>query len=206
MLSTLRLVERGHLLPFNTEPVRWEFSDPGNEAEKKAERMNDVSIFSSQQREQIRGELIAAAKTDARVAGAANLGSAAIGLVDRWSDIDLALCLVSDADFDQVLADWTTSLYRDHAAVANYDVRRGDVLYRAFLLDNTLQVDLSVWPSAEFRAIGPKFSLIFGTAGESIPEPVPDSSDLIGMAWIYALHVRSSMARSRPLQGEHMLS
>jgi hypothetical protein len=174
--------------------------------EIKAERMNDVSVFSSQQREQLRRELVAAAKIDARVGGAAHLGSAATGLEDRWSDIDLALCLVSDADFDQVLADWTTSLYRDHSAVASYDVRRGDILYRVFLLDNTLQVDLSFWPSAEFRAIGPKFSLIFGAAGEPIPAPVPDSNDLIGMAWLYALHVRSSIARSRLLQAEHMLS
>jgi hypothetical protein len=26
------------------------------------------------------------------------------------------------------------------------------------------------------------------------------------MAWLYALHVRSSIARTRPLQAEHMLS
>jgi hypothetical protein len=97
-------------------------------------------------------------------------------------------------------------LYREHSAVAKYDVRRGDILYRVFLLDNTLQVDLSFWPSTEFRAIGPKFSLIFGTAGESISAPIPDSDDLVGMAWLYALHVRSSVARSRLLQAEHMLS
>ena len=36
--------------------------------------------------------------------------------------------------------------------------------------------------------------------------PVPDSKDLIGMAWLYALHVRSSIARSRLLQAEYMLS
>ncbi len=168
--------------------------------------MDDTSVFSSQKREQIRGELVAAAKADPRIGGAAHLGSAALGLQDRWSDIDLALCLIPDANLDQVLVDWTTRLYRDHAAVANHDVRRGNILYRVFLLDNTLQVDLSFWPSTELRAIGPKFSLIFGTAGESIPAPVPDSNDLMGMAWLYALHVRSSVARSRLLQTEQMLS
>ncbi len=168
--------------------------------------MDDVTVFSAQEREQIRGELVAAAKTDARIGGAAHLGSAAIGMEDRWSDIDLALCLVPKADLDQVLADWTSRLYRNYAAVANYDVRRGSILYRVFLLDNTLQVDLSFWPSSELRAIGPRFRLIFGAAGESIPAPVPDSNDLIGMAWLYALHVRSSLARSRLLQAEHMLS
>ena len=168
--------------------------------------MDHVSVFSALQREQIRGQLVAAARVDSRIGGAAHLGSAAIGLVDRWSDIDLALCVEHDADFDAVLADWTTRLYRDCAAVANYDVRRGDTLYRVFVLDNTLQVDLSFWPSSEFRAIGPKFKLIFGAAREPVPAPVPESSDLIGMAWLYALHVRSSIARSRLLQAEYMLS
>jgi len=168
--------------------------------------MDEVSVFSSQKREQIRGELVAAAKADSRIGGAAHLGSAALGLQDRWSDIDLALCLAPGADLNQVLIDWNTRLYRDYSAVANYDVRRGNVLYRVFLLDNTLQVDLSFWPATELRAIGPKFSLIFGAAGESVPEAVPDSKDLIGLAWLYALHVRSSIARFRLLQAEHMLS
>lgn len=168
--------------------------------------MDDVAVFSSQYREEIRGELVAAAKADPRIGAAAHLGSAAVGLEDRWSDIDLALCLVADADLNQVLGDWTNRLYRDYAAVAKHDVRRGNILYRVFLLHNTLQVDLSFWPAAELRAIGPKFSLIFGVAGESIPGSIPDSNDLIGMAWLYALHVRSSVARSRLLQAEQMLS
>lgn len=168
--------------------------------------MNDILVFTSQKREQIREELVAAAKADSRIGGAANLGSAALGKLDRWSDIDLALCLAPDADLKQVLVDWTARLYRDHAAVANYDVKRGEILYRVFLLDNTLQVDLSFWPTNELRAVGPKFSLLFGAAGEPISAPVPDSKDLIGMAWLYALHVRSSIARSRLLQAEYMLS
>lgn len=168
--------------------------------------MDDTAVFSSEMREQIRRELVAAARADHRVVGAAHLGSAALGLEDRWSDFDLALCLASDADLNQVVEDWTVRLYRDHAAVANHDVRHGEILYRVFLLNSTLQVDLSFWPSTEFRAIGPKFKLIFGAARESTQAPVPDTNDLIGMAWLYALHVRSSIARSRLLQAESMLS
>src|SRR5579875_2282403 len=104
--------------------------------------MDEISVFSPEQREHIRRKLVAAARADPRIGGAAHLGSAALGLEDRWSDIDLALCLVPQANSDEVLLDWTTRLYRDHAAVANYDVRHGDILYRVFLLDNTLQVDL----------------------------------------------------------------
>ena len=163
-------------------------------------------VFTSPQREQIRAQLIAAAQADTRIVGAAHFGSAALGSQDRWSDIDLGLCLADDAHSDQVLIDWTERLYRDHAAVTTYDVRRGDILYRVFLLDNTLQIDLSFWPTTQFRALGPKFRVIFGVAGEPIAAPDTDSKDLIGMAWLYALHVRSSIARSRLLQAEYMLS
>lgn len=172
----------------------------------KPAQSNDLLVFTSQQREQIRAELVAAAKADTRIAGAAHFGSAALGLQDRWSDIDLGLGLAGGADLDQVLMDWTARLYRDHAAVANYDVSRGDILYRVFLLANTLQIDLSFWPASQLRAVGQKFRLIFGAAGEPVSAPVPDSRDLMGMAWLYALHVRSSLARSRLLQAEHMLS
>lgn len=168
--------------------------------------MADVTVFTSEEREQIRAQLIAAAQADSRIGGAAHLGSAALGLQDRWSDIDLALSLVLGADSNQVLRDWTALLHRDHAAVATYDLRRGDILYRVFLLENTLQIDLSFWPAGELRAIGSKFDLIFGAVEEPLPEPVPDLKDLIGMAWLYALHVRSSIARSRLLQAEYMLS
>jgi hypothetical protein len=165
-----------------------------------------TAVFTSKDREQIRTELVAAAQADSRIAAAAHLGSAAIGQQDRWSDIDLALSLAPGANLNEVLADWSARLYRDYAAVANYDVRRGEILYRVFLLESTLQIDLSFWPAGELRAVGSKFDLIFGAAAEPLPEPVPDSKDLIGMAWLYALHVRSSIARSLLLQAEYMLS
>lgn len=168
--------------------------------------MDNVFVFTPQKREEIRAELVAAAKADSYIAAAAHLGSAALGREDRWSDIDLALSLTPDAPLDEVVADWTTRLYRDHAAVATYDVRHAGILYRVFLLYDTLQVDLSFWPADELLATGPKFKLIFGNAGQPKPAPVPDPNDLIGMAWLYALHVRASLARSRTLQAEYMLS
>jgi hypothetical protein len=168
--------------------------------------MADVTVFTAQEREQIREELVAAAKADSRIGAAAHLGSAALGRVDRWSDIDLALCLAPGADFNQVLDDWTARLDREHGVAARYDVRRGEILYRVFLLEDTLQIDLSFWPCGELRAVGPKFKLIFGTVGDAVPSPVPNSKDLIGMAWLYALHVRSSIARGRFLQAEQMLN
>ena len=163
-------------------------------------------MFTAEERERLREQLISAARADVRITGAAHLGSAALEQQDAWSDIDLALCLSLEASFEEVLEDWTTRLYRDCGLVAHLDVRRGEILYRVFLLENTLQVDISFWPAADFRAVGPKFKLIFGRANEPRPAPVPEARDLIGMGWLYALHVRSALARGRRLQAEYMLS
>ena len=163
-------------------------------------------MFTAEGRERLREQLISAAGADGRISGAAHLGSAALEQQDEWSDIDLALCLAPEASFETVLEDWTTRLYRDCGVVAHLDVRRGEILYRVFLLENTLQIDISFWPAADFRAVGPKFKLLFGAANEPRPAPVPDARDLIGMGWLYALHVRSALARGRRLQAEYMLS
>jgi hypothetical protein len=165
-----------------------------------------MSIFTAEQREQIRKQLVAAAQDDPRVVGAAHTGSVSVGREDRWSDIDLALCLDPAANMDEIVADWTGSLYRNHAAVAHCDVMRETTLYRVFLLENTLQVDISFWRTSDFRATGPAFKLVFGTANPPRFTPAARPEELIGMGWLYALHVRSSIARSRPLQAEYMLS
>jgi hypothetical protein len=91
-------------------------------------------------------------------------------------------------------------------ALLEQDVRRGETLYRVFLLRNTLQVDLSFWPADRFRATGPKFRLIFGSANEPQGAASDSTAELIGLAWLYGLHVRSSIARRRLLQAEYMLS
>ena len=74
-----------------------------------------------------------------------------MGLEDRWSDIDLALGLIAGADFDRVVADWTARLYRDHAAVANYEAWQHPVS-RVSPREHS-QVDLSFWPFGELRAM-----------------------------------------------------
>ena len=163
-------------------------------------------MFTPDEREQIREQLVSAAQQDSRVLGAAHLGSAALGREDAWSDIDLALCLAPHTEVEGVVADWTKRLYTDHDAVTHFDVRHGETLYRVFLLRNTLQVDISFWRAEQFRAIGPKFKLIFGVANDPSPAPRPAPTDLIGMAWLYALHVRSAIERGEVLKAEYMLS
>jgi len=163
-------------------------------------------MFTREERERLRAALVAAAQADPNVAGAAHLGSAAADRLDDWSDIDLALCISPGNQLEEVVAAWTSRLYRDHGAITHCDVRRGDTLYRVFLVHNTLQVDISFWPAERFRALGPKFKLIFGVANESQALPSVNTAELIAMAWLYALHVRCSIGRRRPRQAEYMLS
>jgi hypothetical protein len=165
-----------------------------------------VSIFTPEQRERLRHELVSDAQRDPNLCGAAHTGSAASSRLDRWSDIDLALCLKPTAVHDQVVAEWTERLYHRHEAIAHVDVMRGATLFRVFLLRNTLQVDVAFWCAEAFCAMGPNFKLVFGAARPSRPSPQPNPQTLIGMAWLYALHVRSSLARGRALQAEYMLS
>ncbi|MGH3998003.1 MAG: nucleotidyltransferase domain-containing protein [Pseudonocardiaceae bacterium] len=163
-------------------------------------------MFTPEERERLREELISAAYADTRITGAAITGSAAVGREDQWSDIDLAWCVAADADLEQVLADWTDRMYHEHAAVHHVDVIRGGTLYRVFLLASTLQVDLAFWSSGEFGAIAPTFRLLFGTANKRPATPAPVAAELIGMGWLYALHARSSIARGRVWQAEYLIS
>jgi len=163
-------------------------------------------MFSDEERAGIRDALVTRAREDERLTGAAVTGSAALDREDRWSDIDLALCVASDDDLDRVSADWTERMYAEHAAVHHVDVMSGRVLFRVFLLASTLQVDIAFWPAAEFGATAPTFRLLFGTAKERPPTPGPTAAALIGMGWLYALHARSSIARGRGWQAEYMIS
>ncbi len=173
---------------------------------RKSFKISPVSIFTAEQREQLRNQLVSAAEHDPNLCGAAHTGSAASGRLDRWSDIDLALCLKPTASHDQVVAQWTDRLYQSHDAASHVDVMRGTALFRVFLLKNSLQVDIAFWSAEDFAAIGPNFKLIFGDAKPPRPTAQPDPNSLIGMAWLYALHVRSSLGRGRHLQAEYMLS
>jgi hypothetical protein len=154
----------------------------------------------------LRDALVARAEADARITGAALTGSAAIGVEDKWSDIDLAFGLAPDADQAAAVADWTAFMYSAHGAVHHTDMWSGRTIYRVFLLDSTLQVDIAFAPSGAFGASGPTFHLLFGQAVEQLAGSTPNPVDLIGMAWLYALHARSSIARGKAWQAEYMIS
>ena len=139
-------------------------------------------MFTPEERTRLRDALVAAARADPRVTGAALTGSAAAGAEDRWSDIDLALCVAGGADTGRVVADWTDRMYQNCGAVHHVDVHLGETLFRVFLLASTLQVDIAFWPAAQFGAYCPAFRLLFGTANEPPARPSPDAVGLIGWA------------------------
>ena len=163
-------------------------------------------MFTPEDRERLRDELISAARADARVSAAALFGSSALGREDPWSDIDLGFRLTADVDRTQVIADWTDRMYTSDAAIHHFDVTDGEIVYRVFLLSTTLQVDLSFWPDELFAAREPSFRLLFGAVAGPPTTYAPSPGDLIGMGWLYALHARSSIARGRVWQAEYMIS
>lgn len=162
-------------------------------------------MFTVLERDKVRRSLVDRARADGAVTAAALVGSSAAGTEDEWSDIDLALRLAPGAAVLDVALVWTSAMYEEHAAVHHLDVWKGPTLYRVFLLANTLQVDVSFWAAEEFRATSPSFRLLFGTAEEPAPAAPPSIETLAGHAWLYALHVRSALARNRPWQAVYML-
>jgi hypothetical protein len=162
-------------------------------------------MFTPEERASLRSDLLERAAGDPRISGAAITGSKAGGREDRWSDIDLAFGVRDGADLPAVLSDWTAQMYSRHA-LHHLDVKSGDWIYRVFLLENTLQVDLAFVPAAEFRALSPTFYLVSGEVQEPRHASPPPPGDIVGLAWLYALHVRTCIARRKLWQAEYMLS
>jgi predicted nucleotidyltransferase len=163
-------------------------------------------MFTPASRAALRDWLIGMARTDRRVTAAAVLGSGARGREDRWSDIDLALRLAHGEDAVAVADSWAVVLGRQVRPVAHLDLWARGGLYRVFLLPDTLQVDVSFWSADAFAAHGPAFRLVFGEANEPAHLAAPSARTALGMAWLYALHARSSIARGRAWQAVYMVN
>ena len=161
-------------------------------------------MYSPDDRAALRSAILERARRDTRLSGGAITGSAAADNEDRWSDIDLGFGVRGGESLQSVLEDWTAFM-RERGAVDAFDVRSGAWIYRVFLLPNTLQVDLAFAPAKDFGARAATFRLVFGEQshpGHRMPQP---ATEFIGAAWLFALHVRSSLARQRVWQAEYML-
>lgn len=163
-------------------------------------------MFTTEYRTQLRLELLEYAARDERLSGAAITGSAATDREDRWSDIDLAFGVADPSNVADVLSDFTAFMYDRQSALFHHDVSAGPWIYRVFFIPGALQVDLAFVPQSEFRPLGPTFRLVFGQANAVHPFPPPVAKDIIGMAWLYALHARSCILRGKLWQAEYMIS
>jgi predicted N-acetyltransferase YhbS len=163
-------------------------------------------VFTPEERERLREELVAAARADERISGVALTGSAARTALDRWSDIDLAFGVADPATLREALGDWTDRMHREHGAIHHFDVTRGSWVYRVFLLQSTLQVDLAFAPAADFGALSPTFRLLSGTSVDLPQAHPPAVEEMIGLGWLYALHSRSCIERGEVWQAEYMIS
>jgi hypothetical protein len=164
-----------------------------------------VTGFTVEARVELKSSLLEFATRDPRISGAAVTGSAAADREDRWSDIDLAFGVSDPALVGAVLSDFSDFMYAQ-GALHHHDVGAGAWIYRVFFLRGGLQVDLAFVEQGEFRPLGPAFKLVFGDAKSVQPFPSPNPRDIIGLAWLHALHARSCILRDRLWQAEYMVS
>ncbi len=162
-------------------------------------------MFTVEERNRVRGKLLEMGKADHRLVSSALVGSTAAG-GDRWSDLDLTFGLAGDATLVDVLNDWTTRLQGEFGAVHLFDLPHQSTMYRVFLLPGNLQVDLSFTPGAEFGALGPRFTLLFGKAVERNWPPPPTPQHLFGYAVHHLVRARICIERGRLWQAEYWIS
>jgi hypothetical protein len=173
-------------------------------------------VFTVEQRDALRERVRRLGEEDERVVAGAVVGSLAVDGGDRFSDVDLTFGIADHVRVADVLDDWTRLLIDELGAVQLAELERGPTTYRVFLLPDTLQLDLSMTPAAEFRPAGPRFRLVFGETAADEPEasapPVPGAlfistpavaGDIFGWGVIYALHTRACIERGRVWQTEH---
>jgi len=163
-------------------------------------------MFTADERDRGREALLAMARADHRVVAGAEVGAAAQGGGDRWSDLDLAFGLGDGARAVDVFADWTADLGERYGAVQLFDLPFASSLYRVFLFPGCLQVDLSLTPGATFGALGPKFKLLFGSATEGRTPTASTAAHLFGLAAHHAVRARISIERGRAWQAEYWIS
>ncbi|HXB75661.1 MAG TPA: hypothetical protein VNY05_45940 [Candidatus Acidoferrales bacterium] len=123
----------------------------------------------------------------------------------HWTPMaDLAFGVHTAENLPIVLSDWTAHMYDQHRALHHLDVMSGAWTYRVFLLPNTLQVDLAFVVDTEFRALAPTFRLMFGKTNEPRHASPPMPAAIFGLAWLYAVHARTCIARRKQMaSGTH---
>ena len=173
-------------------------------------------MFSVEQRDALLKRVLGLGRGDERVIAGAVVGSLAVDSGDRFSDVDLTFGIADHVQVADVLDDWTRLLVGELDAAPLVDLQRGPTTYRVFLLQDTLQLDLSMTPASQYRPAGARFRLVFGETAPDDPAVPPSPvvgdlfistpvipGDIFGWGVIYALHSRACIERGRVWQAEH---
>ena len=163
-------------------------------------------MFTPQQRDRARNEVLEWASADPRVVAGAIVGSLAHEPGDRFSDLDLTFGVRDDCPIAEVLEDWSRRLIAGFEAVQLFDLSAGSAVYRVFLLPGCLQLDLSFAPASDFGAIGSQFRLLFGAAVSKPFFPPPNPLEVFGYGVHHAVRARVSVERTRYWQAEYWTS
>ena len=139
-------------------------------------------MFTAEDRERLTGRARLGRRADTRISSTALLGSSALGREDRWSDIDLALRLASDADRTPAIAEWTDRMYGEQAAVHHLDVTRGETLYRVSCSPARCR---SISPSGprQSSARSDRTSACCSEPPPNRSPQLPAAVELVGMGW-----------------------
>ena len=168
--------------------------------------MQSLDWFTPEDREGVQNRVLELARADGRISAGAFTGSTSRDAMDRFSDVDIAFAVTNEADTEPIADEWTALLDRELGVVHHWDLRRGALLYRVFLFQNGLELDIGLIPRDEFGARGPSFRLIFGESAERLSVPPPPADDLIGLGWHHALHARAAIQRGHAWKAEFYIS
>jgi hypothetical protein len=162
--------------------------------------------FTTEERRTTRDRLLELAESDPNIVAAAVTGSGAVATEDEWSDIDLAFAVGDAGEVSSMITSWTAIVEDEFGVVHYWDLPADARIFRVFLLPNGLEVDVSFMPAEAFRARGPKFKLVFGTARDAIPSAQEDVRGLIGRGWHHVLHATACIARGKVWEAEWFIS
>jgi hypothetical protein len=163
-------------------------------------------MFTEESREKARNYILDLANSDKRIVAAGVIGSYAADKQDRWSDIDLTFGVDDSYSINELLEEWTSRITTDLNAVRLFDIQRSKTVYRVFLLDDCLQVDISFTPVSAFASNGQNFKLLFGSFIDNNSVNKPSIYDLAGYAVHHALRARVCIERKRFWNAEYWLS
>jgi predicted nucleotidyltransferase len=163
-------------------------------------------VFTAEERGAVRERVLALARAEPRIMGAALTGSVVAGAEDRWSDVDIFLGVAEGFEVEDVLDGITSRIAEELDPVHHWDLRASPAVYRVFLLPSCLQVDVAVTPAADFGARSPRFRAVFGEPITREPNPLPTFDELAGRGWLDVSHANAAIERGQPWRAEYHVS